>query len=105
MCIRDSYKDETINSITEETTREELSKLGIKKYNSGICYYEADIKTTLESQTTVSIMRNNWYKLTVKNIKEIGHPTPAKDPEDKDTKLVVETTINPWTIQINDFDL
>lgn len=24
------YKDETINSITEETTREELSKLGIK---------------------------------------------------------------------------
>lgn len=50
-------------------------------------------------------MRNNWYKLTVKNIKEIGHPTPAKDPEDKDTKLVVETTINPWTIQINDFDL
>ena len=99
------YKDETINSITEETTREELSKLGIKKYNSGICYYEADIKTTLESQTTVSIMRNNWYKLTVKNIKEIGYPTPAKDPEDKDTKLVVETTINPWTIQINDFDL
>ena len=38
-------------------------------------------------------------------IKEIGTPTPALDPEDKTTKLVVETTINPWTIQVNDFEL
>ena len=98
------YNDAAINAITAETSREDLANLGIKKYDGGICYYEATINTIVPDKAA-SILRNNWYKLNVSKIKEIGTPTPALDPEDKTTKLVVETTINPWTIQVNDFEL
>ena len=98
------YNDAAINAITAETSREDLANLGIKKYDGGICYYEATINTFVPDKAA-SILRNNWYKLNVSKIKEIGTPTPALDPEDKTTKLVVETTINPWTIQVNDFEL
>lgn len=97
--------DTTIGNITAETSRTDLADLGIKRYTGGTCYYEANINTTLNEATTVSIMRNNWYKLNVSKINEIGAPTPALDPEDKTTKLIVETTINPWTVQINDIIL
>lgn len=105
------YNDAAINAITEATSREKLSLLGIQKYTGGICYYEANINTTVEgaagspNNVVASIMRNNWYRLTVNSISQIGTPTPAQDPEDKTTKMIVETTINPWTIQVNGFDL
>lgn len=98
------YKDDMIDAITPETSREVLANLGIRKYTGGICYYEADINTIVPNKVA-SILRNNWYKLTVTKISEIGTPTPAPDPIDKTTKLTVETTINPWTIQINDIEL
>lgn len=75
---------------------------GVKRYKSGLCYYEAEI---LHATEGASIIRNNWYKLSVKTISDLGTPDPVKEPEDKATNLIINTDVEPWTININSFDL
>lgn len=80
-----------------------LKAQGVKRYKSGRCYYEADIYTAASQTTT--IVRNNWYKLTVKTINDLGTPDPVIEEEDKKTYLIIEALVNPWTINVNDFNL
>lgn len=96
--------DSTITGL-DNTDKKLLSKYGIMRYTGGICYYEADIKTMVPEEKT-EILRNNWYQLTVNSITKIGTPTPAPEEVDGDaTMLTIVTTVNPWTIQVNGFDL
>ena len=74
----------------------------MKRYKSGRCYYEAEI---LHSTEGASIIRNNWYKLSVRTISDLGTPDPVKEPEDKKTYLIINANVEPWTVNINDFDL
>lgn len=43
----------------------------IVKYVDGICYYEAPIQDVNEG---CSIIRNNWYQLTVTKVDDLGWP-------------------------------
>lgn len=79
-----------------------LKGLGIKRYDSGLCYYEAPI---LHAGNVEGIYRNNWYKLTVSKIQDLGTPTPVKEGADGLTKLVLNADIEPWTVQIVDIEL
>lgn len=97
------YGNEAITALNPNDTAE-LAKYGIMKYLGGVCYYEADIKT-YKPEESISVLRNNWYQLTVNNITKIGLPTPAQEPTPDATMLTIETTVKPWTIQVNGFDL
>lgn len=79
-----------------------LGKYDIMRYAGGICYYEAPIETTGSGAV---IVRNNWYQLSVSEVSKLGTPTPAPEPEEVPTKLVVKAKIQPWKVQINDIKL
>ena len=42
---------------------------------------------------------------TVRTISDLGTPDPVKEPEDKKTYLIINANVEPWTVNINDFDL
>lgn len=79
-----------------------LKDHSVKKYDGGICYYEAPIQTTGLGE---KIVRNNWYQLTVSKVTQLGTPTPAQEPDEVLAKLIIEARIQPWKVQINDIEL
>lgn len=79
-----------------------LKANGIKKYNAGICYYEAPIE---HATAGAKIIRNNWYELTVSEVSKLGTPTPVEESEDTPTKLIIKANIQPWKVQINNIKL
>ena len=90
---------------TKKEDNEYLANHSIKKYDGGICYYEAPIETAGTTASSQTIVRNNWYKLTVSKVSKLGTPTPALEPEETTAKLIIEAEIQPWTVQINDIEL
>lgn len=76
---------------------------GVQRYKSGLCYYEAEILTAASEKA--EIIRNNWYKLTVKSINDLGTPDPVIPTPDKKAYLVVSANVEPWTINVNDVEL
>lgn len=85
-----------------EGDAEYLAANGIIKYENGLCYYEAAIQ---HEGKGCSIIRNNWYQLAVKNVKDLGWPTSTPPTPDSETKLTITANIQPWTIQKNNIDL
>ncbi len=93
------------NNCDQNTTTEDWSKLGVKKYTEGYCYYKHAITTATEGGNAAEILRNNLYLLNVTNIKDLGTPeldTPNPDPT---TLLEVEVIIKAWTFNQNDITL
>lgn len=89
------------SGLKDSENDEDLKNFSIEKYTDGKCYYQAPIEDTTAG---VSIVRNNWYKLTINSVKDLGYPTPVP-PTKEDTKLTVKVEIKPWTIQMNNIDL
>ena len=89
------------NDYTASTTIAEWAALGVKKYAAGVCYYKQDIKTNNATQ----ILRNNYYKLNVTNIKDLGEPEIDMPNPDPLTLLEVEVKVMPWTVNDNDIEL
>lgn len=89
------------SGLQESENAEDLKNFSIEKYTNGKCYYQAPIEDTTAG---VSIVRNNWYKLTINSVSDLGYPTPVP-PTKEDTKLTVKVKIEPWTIQMNNIDL
>lgn len=83
----------------EATT--DLAKYNILKYTDGKCYYYAPIE---DVNVGISVVRNNWYKLNVSTIKDLGYPTELP-PYIPDTKLTVKVKIEPWSIHLNNVEL
>lgn len=102
--LTEYYGDDAIAAL-DNTNRETLRKYGIMRYIGGICYYEADITTEYPAPAVVSVLRNNWYQLTVSKIGKIGLPTPAQEPTPDETMLTITSTVKPWTIQVIDLEL
>ncbi len=90
---------------TKKEDNEYLANHSIKKYDGGICYYEAPIETAGTTASSQKIVRNNWYQLTVSKVSKLGTPTPALEPDETPAKLIIEAKIQPWTVQINDIEL
>ena len=74
----------------------------IVKYVDGICYYEAPIQDVNEG---CSIIRNNWYQLTVTKVDDLGWPGDVPPPPTSPTMLKVNAKIMPWTIHVNNIEL
>ena len=85
-----------------EGNAEYLKNNDIVKFVNGECYYEAPIQ---HATAGCSIIRNNWYKLTVTNVKDLGWPTDVPPTPKADTKLTVKANIEPWSININNIEL
>lgn len=85
----------------DEASIEAFNQIGIKKYDKGICYYKADIKT---NGTTNMINRNNVYKLTVTKITKLGMTTPGGSGDDF-TFLQLDVEPMEWAINLNNIVL
>lgn len=96
------------------------SKLGTEfkayKYTKGQAYYRVNLINTDDENATPSevfrVMRNNYYRLSVTDIKNLGAPyAPGVVPSDPDTPLdqdsflACEIEIEPWTVHDNDSQL
>lgn len=85
-----------------EGDAEYLKANDIVKYTDGVCYYEAPI---LHATDGCSIVRNNWYQLTVVTVDDLGWPTEVPPTPKAETKLTVKANIQPWKININNIGL
>ena len=99
--LKDAYPNVTWDDSKKDDNKY-LANHSIKKYDGGICYYEAPIETAGSGE---KIVRNNWYQLTVSKVSKLGTPTPALEPDETPAKLIIEAKIQPWTVQINDIEL
>lgn len=89
-------------ALSDNSSYEDFNKYGIQKYTEGICYYRAEIKTGAETK----IVHNNYYKLSVSKITELGDPgTNIPTPGDPLTYLKLNITVAPWTVWNNDIIL
>ena len=87
---------------TEPANEADLEGYEIEKYTNGVCYYDAPIQHVGKNCT---IERNNWYKLTVTTIDDLGWPGELPPPPTAPTKLIVTAQIQPWTIHNNNIGL
>ena len=89
-------------ALSDNSSYEDFNKYGIQKYTKGICYYRAEIKTGAETK----IVHNNYYKLSVSKITELGDPgTNIQTPSNPLTYLKLNITVAPWTVWNNDIIL
>lgn len=79
-----------------------LAKRSIKRYEGGKCYYEAPIE---HFNVGANIARNNWYKMSVKTIKDLGYPKPVPPTPENETQLIMSVSIAPWTIHVDHKEL
>lgn len=86
------------NDITEKFLKDNA----IIQYSAGVCYYDAAILT---DNSTTDIVRNNWYQLKVNSIKDLGTPTPNPKEDPEHAYLILSVSVQPWTVQANNFDL
>ncbi len=84
------------NGLADAENENDLKNFSIEKYTDGKCYYQAPIEDTTAG---ISIVRNNWYKLTVSKINDLGYPTPVPTVKE-DTKLTIGVEMQPWTVQM-----
>ena len=89
------------NDYTADTTIEDWAALGVKKYAAGVCYYKQDVTT----DGIAKVLRNNYYKLNVTNIRDLGDPEIDMPNPDPLTLLEVEVKVMPWTVWNNDIEL
>ena len=84
----------------------EKDKYGIVTFTDGYCYYRLNLRdmTQATSAARYSVLRNNFYKVTVTEINNLGWNNPGDlvDPEDKtpvetETSLKVTITVADWT--------
>ncbi|MEG1161186.1 fimbria major subunit, partial [Bacteroides sp.] len=85
--------------ITSNSSIKDCLALGLHKYENGICYYVASIKTG----DVEKIVRNNSYQLRVSSIAQIGTVLPETIGTSPLLELSVE--VNAWTTNLNAFDL
>jgi|GEM_PF-2631813 len=91
--------------LSDTSSFADFNTAGVQKFTAGVCYYVKDIKTVTGSTSTSTIARNNWYKLRVTNISGIGSPVVDPPTPPTQTLLSLQVVINPWAVNVNDFDL
>lgn len=90
--------------LSEGSSFDEFAKYGFEKFVSGLCYYNAPIETANANPSTV-IYRNNWYKLYIKSLADLGLPVYNPSTTDYPTLFMLGITTNPWLVSTNGFEL
>lgn len=85
--------------LTDKSPNSEFAeKIGAKKYTAGVCYYLSTIHAE-------GIERNNWYKLKVTGIKDLGLPEIDVPVSGEPTYLIFSVEVNPWNVWNKDIEL
>lgn len=88
------------------STDPDKAKYGIVTYTDGYCYYRLNLRDMTKSTSAerYSVLRNNFYKVTVTEINNLGwnNPTDLVKPDDTrpvETQTSIEATITvaDWT--------
>lgn len=79
----------------KSTNAQFMNLVGVKKYTKGHCYYAAVVNAD-------GINRNNWYKLKVLSISDLGLPEPGTPPPGAKTTLIFSVTEAEWTCTDNE---
>ena len=82
---------------------------GLNYYLNGTCYYTVlirhfgeDLVSTPMGYGRYGVVRNNVYKLKIKNISGIGSPIvekPGPEPNDGETSIAADIQVLPWQIR------
>lgn len=104
------YKDQTtanaVLSTGDLSTAPDKAQYAVLEYTNGYCYYRLNLRDVSKTaaKERYSVLRNNFYKVTVTEINNIGWNTPGElvDPDDErpmetETSLKVTITVDPWT--------
>lgn len=84
--------------LSETSTEAQFLAQGIVKYVGGFCYYVKAINQQGLTAKSGSILRNNWYRLTVSAINGLGgYDVDPKNPS-APTLLSLTVTVMPWTV-------
>lgn len=110
--IMDVKNERGTNAFTNLT--ESFSSGGINFYLDGLCYYTVLIRhfndgqvPTLMGYGRYGVVRNNVYKLTLRNILGPGRPVidePGPDPDDEDTWVAADIEMLPWYVRNQDVE-
>lgn len=107
MAIQNVKNERGANAFTNLT--ESFSSNGINFYLDGLCYYTVLIRhfndgqvPTLMDYGRYGVVRNNVYRLTIRNIIGPGQPVidkPGTDPDDDDTWVAADIEMLPWYVR------
>lgn len=103
----------------EDDVREYLSANNLSeeyepcKFDKGLCYYRVNILNSSDNSISLSeryrVVRNNYYRINVTEIKNLGSPTiPGVVPDNPDTPIEQDAYIScemfivPWTMHNQD---
>ena len=102
------FADQTIASSYLQTNGTALTGYAVTAYTNGMSYYRLnirDITKTTNLTEKYAVLRNNYYKVNISEISNLGFNTPAGTvPTDPTTPLETQTyisadiTIEPWTV-------
>lgn len=95
-----------------DATEAELSqfrtKYQIEVFHKGFCYYNVPVEAQGQKiPGYYTTLRNTIYKITVKNIFNVGADVPNGNPDDKKPNyyMQVQVEVNPWVLKSYDIDL
>lgn len=103
----------SLGELTDDSSIEEFHNKGITKYENGVCYYPYWIRHINNPESLApmefGVVRNNWYKMAVTKVNEIGfnkpeNPDPNTPDENPDTMLEVLVKVMPWTVRNNNIE-
>lgn len=99
-------------AVIEELGKDNRGYAFSEPYTEGKGYFNVwvnDLKDDNGNYTNKApVFRNDWYALTIKNIKLPGNPTSDIDPEQPlhpDTNIGVTVTVKAWNFVEHDIDL
>lgn len=93
---------------TELELSEFRSKYQIEVFHQGFCYYNVPVEAQNQKFTGYyTTLRNTIYKITVKNIFNVGADVPNGNPDGKQPNyyMQVSVDVNPWVLKAYEIDL
>ena len=93
---------------TEGQLSEFRTKYQIEVFHRGFCYYNASVEAQNQKFAGYyTTLRNTIYKITVKNIFDVGADVPNGNPDGKQPNyyMQVSVDVNPWVLKAYEIDL
>ncbi len=100
------YFDDELEADTYAAANGNLTKV---TYDNGFCYYRAYLNKASNSDGEIvankyDVLRNNYYKVTIKSISAPGTPADTGDIKEN-TNIDADIDIDPWTPFDEEFEL
>ncbi len=81
-------------------------------YTDGFCYWRVYVNQAADTDSSIAgsksnkydVLRNGYYKSTIKSIKALGTPEDKADIK-TETSIDIDTDVNPWEPTEEEFDL